>query len=157
MAKSRLSIRKKKMVKDRIILCAGCLERFSSDKTEVYRRKRCCGNQDCIQVIDQKVTNANYKRQQKKIKNGKFRHGVPINLKQKVYERDGDSCKLCLDLIKEKEREIHHIVPVSESGSDDLMNLILLCNNCHTTVHKKGHENYYGKFRTYINNLDKIY
>jgi 5-methylcytosine-specific restriction endonuclease McrA len=156
MVKLKLFIRKKKMVKDRIVLCAGCSERFGSNKTEIYRRKRCCGNQKCIQVIDQKVTNANYKRQQKKIKNGKFRHGVPIELKQKVYERDGNSCKLCLNLIKEKEREVHHILPVSENGADDLKNLILLCNNCHTTVHKKGHNNYYGKFNTYIGNLEKI-
>lgn len=141
------------MMDDRIVFCAGCLERFSSTKTEVYRRKRCCGNQNCIRIIDQKVTNANYKRQQNKIKNGKFRHGVPINLKQDIYKRDGHNCKLCLSLINDKEREVHHIIPVSENGGDDLVNLILLCNNCHTIVHKEGTSKYYGKFRAYTGSL----
>ena len=143
----------KKMMDDRIVFCAGCLEKFSSTKTKVYRRKRCCGNQNCIHIIDQKVTNANYKRQQNKIKNGKFRHGVPINLKQDIYKRDGHNCKLCLGLINDKEREVHHIIPVSENGGDDLVNLILLCNNCHTTVHKEGTSKYYGKFRAYTGSL----
>jgi 5-methylcytosine-specific restriction endonuclease McrA len=144
------------MVKDRVVLCAGCLQKFESNKTQVYRKKRCCGNQECITVIDQKVTNANYKRQQKKIKNGKFRHGVPVELKQQIYDRDGNTCKMCYGVIKEKERQVHHIIPVSENGADDLKNLILLCNNCHTTVHKKGHENYYGKFGAYIESLGWI-
>lgn len=154
--KLRLFIKKRQMVKDRIILCAGCLEKFESKKTQIHRKKRCCGKQQCIDIIDQKVTNANYKRQQKKIKNGKFRHGVPVELKQKIYERDGKTCKMCFIEIKEKERQVHHIIPVSEKGSDDLNNLILLCNNCHTEVHKKGHENYYGKFGAYIKNLEQV-
>jgi 5-methylcytosine-specific restriction endonuclease McrA len=145
------------MVKDRIVLCAGCLEKFESKKTSIHRKKRCCGKQECIDVIDQKVTNANYKRQQKKIKNGTFRHGVPVELKQEIYDRDGNTCKLCYSEIKEKEKQVHHIIPVSENGLDTLENLILLCNQCHTEVHKKGHENYYGKFGAYIESLGWVY
>ena len=144
------------MGNNRVVICAGCMDRFESTKTQMYRRKRSCGSEKCVEVIDQKVAKANYKKQQKKIENGKFRHGVSLVLKQEVYTRDGNSCKLCLNDIAQYGRQVHHIVPVSENGSDDLTNLVLLCKQCHTTVHKEGHEDYYGKFRTYIENLEKV-
>ena len=135
------------------ITCAGCGLLFEKQQTIVYRKKRCCNNLNCINVIDQKVTNTNYKKQQAKIKNGKFRHGVPIDLKKKVYDRDKDICKLCSTRFFNMTKEVHHILPVSENGGDDLVNLILLCNNCHTIVHKEGTSKYYGKFRAYTGSL----
>ncbi len=30
---------------------------------------------------------------------------------------------------------MHHILPISEGGSDEIDNLILLCPSCHTVVH----------------------
>lgn len=31
--------------------------------------------------------------------------------------------------------EMHHIIPVSEGGTDDCSNLVLLCPNCHKMAH----------------------
>ena len=143
-------------MKDRIVVCAGCSERFPSQETITYRRKRCCQKPECYKVIDKKVTNANYKKQRKKIENGKFRHGVPIDLKQIIHKRDNDTCRNCLKVIDKFDMQIHHILPVSEGGVDDLVNLVLLCKTCHTEVHKEGHEKYHGKFRTYTESLESI-
>lgn len=32
--------------------------------------------------------------------------------------------------------QVHHIVPVSDGGTNDLDNLLTLCNSCHWTVHR---------------------
>jgi len=55
--------------------------------------------------------------------------------------------KIKIDLINEKQAceicsynfksilQIHHIVPKSLGGSDELNNLIILCPNCHKIIH----------------------
>lgn len=144
------------MTKDRFVICAGCMQRFASSNTSVYRKKRCCNNPECIKVIDKKVTNSNYKKQERKRKNGKYRHGVPIDLKTLVQERDQKTCRSCLNEIEQYSMQVHHIKPVSVGGSDSLDNLILLCKPCHSEVHKQGHENFYDEFTKYISKLEKV-
>ena len=34
--------------------------------------------------------------------------------------------------------EVHHIIPVSEGGSDHISNLITLCEECHKKQHRKA-------------------
>lgn len=63
--------------------------------------------------------------------------------KDKIYSLYGCKCAVCGWKISEKlvihkgktlisyGCEIHHIVPVSEGGSGELDNLIMLCPNCH--------------------------
>lgn len=48
--------------------------------------------------------------------------------RSKVLERDGNECLRCGSTA---DLEIHHIIPVSQGGSDELENLATLCSECH--------------------------
>lgn len=50
-----------------------------------------------------------------------------------VLERDNYTCQKCgaKDYL-----EVNHIVPVSEGGSNDMTNLVTLCDICHAEEHK---------------------
>jgi hypothetical protein len=48
--------------------------------------------------------------------------------RSKVLERDGDECLRCSSTT---DLEVHHIIPVSQGGSDDMDNLATLCSECH--------------------------
>ncbi len=61
---------------------------------------------------------------------------VPPSVRRFVHRRDGGRCKMpgcrstrCL--------EIHHIVPRSLGGTNDPENLALICDGCHTAVHRE--------------------
>lgn len=41
-------------------------------------------------------------------------------------------CKWCVDGVN---GDIHHIIPKSEGGSDDMSNLTYVCPNCHRMLH----------------------
>jgi hypothetical protein len=47
------------------------------------------------------------------------------------------ACEVCGDPVV-KELEVHHIVPRAEGGSNDLRNLVVLCEKCHDK-HHAGH------------------
>jgi 5-methylcytosine-specific restriction protein A len=134
---------------NRKVICAGCQNHFLTINTTKYRKKRCCGNDDCFKIIDQKVTNFNYKKQQKKLANGTFRHGVPIEIKKLIIERDKNICQSCMKECPEFKAQVHHITPVSAGGKDEDSNLILLCSDCHTTVHKNDWKQYVNSFKKY--------
>jgi 5-methylcytosine-specific restriction endonuclease McrA len=136
---------------NRKVVCCGCQNQFLTSSTTVYRKKRCCGNEMCYKVIDQKVTNANYKKQQKKIAKGTFRHGVPIEIKKEIILRDKNTCKLCYETCADNKAQVHHIIPVSNGGLDERKNLVLLCSDCHTLVHQSGWE----KYQAHLNNYTK--
>jgi hypothetical protein len=54
-------------------------------------------------------------------------------IRKKVYRRDGWRCQNC------EARNIklyaHHLIPLSEGGSNELENLITLCEECHKDMH----------------------
>ncbi len=54
-----------------------------------------------------------------------------------VLVKCGRCCCLCRRF-RPIRLQVHHIVPRSEGGSDDLENLIALCITCHTDVHTKA-------------------
>lgn len=56
---------------------------------------------------------------------------IPHLTRQIVYDRDGNSCRVCGSTTK---LEIHHIVPRGMGRNHDLCNLILLCAICHDLV-----------------------
>ena len=56
-------------------------------------------------------------------------------------------CKTCS--AKSDCLTVHHIVPVSDGGGDELTNLITLCTNCHVRVHQEGAENFIKLFTDY--------
>jgi 5-methylcytosine-specific restriction enzyme A len=124
-------------------MCAGCGENFALVDTYFYRNKRCCSSPICRNVIDGKVTNTNYKKRQRKIEKGTFRNGVDQELRLNILDRDGYTCALCevhdtaIGIM-----QVHHIVPVSHGGTDDSLNLITVCKNCHDSIHNNGWERY---------------
>jgi len=141
---------------NRVVICAGCLSRFKLDHTSIYRKKRFCGNHDCKTIIDTKVKNSNYKKQQRKIEKGTFRPGVDKQLKNIVLTRDNGCCQLCFETNVTRKMQVHHIVPLSDGGDDTISNLILLCSRCHTDVHKEGYQHYVSTFKSYTKKMEKI-
>lgn len=55
------------------------------------------------------------------------------NKKQKAQINKPYICGCCGG---KKNLELHHIVPMSCGGTDDYFNLIYLCHDCHTKIHK---------------------
>ena len=58
-------------------------------------------------------------------------------LKKWARIRDANRCQICADgpQVPYGRLEVHHIVPRSEGGRDELENLATLCDLCHATVH----------------------
>lgn len=137
------------MENNRKVICAGCECTFTITKTFFYRRKRWCGNHLCKDIIDVKVKHSNYKKAQKKIEKGTFRHGVRGQLREEIRNRDSNVCKNCFNSFDGVGLQVHHIIPVSNGGSDDYENLILLCHDCHKNVHQKGWNEYTEQFFAY--------
>ncbi len=59
---------------------------------------------------------------------------VPTPIEQRLFEQAGHRCTICLA----PWLEIHHIEEISEGGTTEYANLIVLCPNCHTRVHASG-------------------
>ncbi len=57
---------------------------------------------------------------------------IPTYLEELLFELSGHSCSIC----KAPWLEIHHIKHLKDGGETELSNLIVLCPNCHTRVHK---------------------
>jgi len=82
-------------------------------------------------------TGISVKRKEYLIKNAPIRNR---NLSKKLFEIYSGSCQIC----KWKPKEIygveicetHHIQWISRGGSDDLLNLVLICPNHHRAIHK---------------------
>ena len=53
-----------------------------------------------------------------------------------VLERDNYSCARCGSGI-EKKLVVHHIIPLSFGGSNDMDNLQVLCSFCHGNIHSE--------------------
>lgn len=57
-----------------------------------------------------------------------------------VLDRDRFTCQRCERRSGNgKLLTVHHIMPRSEGGSNDLFNLVTLCNECHDTVEIAGY------------------
>jgi 5-methylcytosine-specific restriction endonuclease McrA len=125
------------------ITCAGCSNQYPPYQTSFYRNKRWCGSPDCRKNIDDKVTDSNYKKRQRKIENGTFRNGVDHDLRLSILNRDDYICASCgiQDSVIGR-MQVHHIIPVSHGGSDSRLNLITVCKPCHTIIHEKGWVDY---------------
>ena len=131
----------------RKVICAGCSELYSAEKTHFYRKKRCCGLESCVESIDKKIKHNNYMKQRRKYDNGTHRRGVEPMLRSLILNRDNHMCRVCDSSCTNL--QVHHIVPVSKGGDDKITNLITLCNTCHTIIHQEGEENYVQEFENY--------
>lgn len=58
--------------------------------------------------------------------------------RNQVMKRDSNTCVWCGKFNGRK--QVHHVVPVSQGGTDAMENLALLCRECHSEVHRgNGH------------------
>ena len=72
-----------------------------------------------------------------KIKHWGYQRGFDYNFasrKEAILNRDNYTCQYCGK--KNKRLEVHHIIYRSNGGTDDENNLITLCEECHSKVHK---------------------
>lgn len=66
-----------------------------------------------------------------------IRRPLGPELRQDMLERAKHACEMC-KWSGDAPLHVHHIVPVSSGGDNDPGNLVVLCPNCHSTVHSKG-------------------
>lgn len=52
-----------------------------------------------------------------------------------VLARDGYKCVSCSVTVKSRDADVHHLLPRSMGGSDELSNLVTLCDGCHAAHH----------------------
>lgn len=52
-----------------------------------------------------------------------------------VLERDGYRCVSCSMSLRSRDADVHHLLPRSMGGSDELSNLVTLCDGCHAAHH----------------------
>ncbi|CAN7337063.1 RecQ family ATP-dependent DNA helicase [Rhizobium sp. LjRoot258] len=52
-----------------------------------------------------------------------------------VHERDGFRCVSCSLKLASRDADVHHLLPRSMGGSDELSNLVTLCDGCHAAHH----------------------
>lgn len=57
-----------------------------------------------------------------------------------VIRRDKFVCQRCDERMRMSFLSVHHIKPRSEGGSNDITNLVTLCNDCHDIVEIKGYK-----------------
>jgi 5-methylcytosine-specific restriction endonuclease McrA len=61
-----------------------------------------------------------------------------LEVRTAVLKRDGYRCVNCGQT--GTELHVHHIIPRSEGGTNDLGNLVTLCGRCHSIQDAKGHK-----------------
>lgn len=58
-------------------------------------------------------------------------------IRQIVLRRDGFSCQECKVEVRSADADIHHVLPRSMGGTDEIANLITLCDGCHAARHPR--------------------
>ena len=56
-------------------------------------------------------------------------------VRRSVLARDNYACLSCGEKVKSADADIHHLLPRSMGGTDELANLITLCDGCHARHH----------------------
>ena len=86
-----------------------------------------------VRAIGRRHREREVKRTQKQIFDKEF-----LAIRTAVLKRDNYKCVNCN--MTGKELHVHHIVPRSEGGTNDLFNLVTLCDDCHGEQDAKGHD-----------------
>ena len=58
-----------------------------------------------------------------------------VRLKQYVYERDRGICQVCKEPTAYEKTHCHHVLELSEGGTNHPSNLKTLCHKCHKHRH----------------------
>lgn len=82
---------------------------------------------------------------QKEISN--IRYFVTKN-KDEILDIFNNKCEVCNFDFKEV-LVVHHIIPISDGGSNELENLSVLCPTCHSIVHKLMSDNNQNEFKIF--------
>ncbi len=69
---------------------------------------------------------------------GSKRSSVPNKVERLIFARAGNRCECCGR--RGCRLEVHHRVPVSDGGTDDPANLLVLCKLCHGLIHEEDFE-----------------
>jgi len=110
--------------------CLNCGKEYVVLMSSKKNKKFC--SRDCF--LKYKTRNVKYPdRQRYETKNW-------IINRQKVKNKYNNICQLCG---ANNVSQVHHKVPYSISGNNDLSNLTLLCKSCHLQIHKIEWENNY--------------
>ncbi|MER9119839.1 RecQ family ATP-dependent DNA helicase [Mesorhizobium sp. M0954] len=56
-------------------------------------------------------------------------------VRNQVLERDGYRCVSCGVALRSADADIHHLLPRSMGGADEMSNLVCLCDGCHARHH----------------------
>jgi hypothetical protein len=57
-------------------------------------------------------------------------------IRKAVRQRDGNCCRDCGASGEWAELSVHHLLPASRGGTDDMDNLVTLCSTCHPVYEK---------------------
>lgn len=67
------------------------------------------------------------------------RKAVPYPIKLSIKKDQKFICSSCKKTKRERDLEIHHIIPLSQGGSNEKRNLVALCRPCHRHIHCSSH------------------
>lgn len=114
--------------------------------------KKPCAYPGCPHLTDgryceehQKEMNARYEKYGRDRKTTKRRYGKNWKIIRDAYVKRHPFCELCFQkgrLVTVE--EVHHIVPLSEGGTNEYSNLISLCKSCHSRIHAKRGDRWHG-------------
>lgn len=133
-------------------ICVNCDALFEADTREINRGNakyctlKCAGIHTNKNRVKIKQTCINCNEEFESVKKAKF---CSNSCKQKNYRKKQNNrseniktiyrqiqhLPCCLCGWKEATRDIHHIIPVSKGGTNDLSNLVVLCPNHHRMAH----------------------
>ena len=89
-----------------------------------------------------------------KYKNTYLNFPTEIKYKNNTYLTN-NYCPICLK--QHKEFEGHHCIPASLGGSDDYVNMLIICNSCHSLITNGCEEDRNARFLCAINHQISIY
>lgn len=77
-----------------------------------------------------------------------------VHITNSTYLED-NYCPICLQ--QKTEFEDHHCIPASEGGSDDVVNILHICNSCHSLITKGCVEDSFLRHMTAIHHQKYLY
>ena len=94
-----------------------------------------------------RIRNAEYKRRKNRrrklalIQRGKWYRGVNVkkDVREKIYERDNNTCWLCGKRKKREKLSLDHVIPKYYGGSATQQNLRVACKTCNSKRHHNGY------------------
>jgi 5-methylcytosine-specific restriction endonuclease McrA len=60
------------------------------------------------------------------------------NTRRYIRSRDGDRCRICEASGAIQRMYTHHITPRTQGGTDDVKNLMLVCQSCHMKLEREA-------------------